>query len=156
MSTTLSRNRNLTTFTAAVNLFWMGEKNMSSSVFAWVLGKSFLISDIASTFDKIDVIRDSKTRMWCLNAQKHNKTLQKSVSSQGWPLCYCSPLNVEHFCPCQVEEDHRHNVWRQTSCRVWLWRGDCFFLKTLLKDNLKQPSWSCRTLMVTVSLSLGM
>lgn len=39
-------------------------------------------------------------------------------------------------CLCQVEEDHRYNVWRQTSCRVWLWRGESFHFKT--KDRKKK------------------
>lgn len=34
---------------------------------------------------------------------------------------------VTLLCLCQLEEDHRYNVWRQTSGRVWLWRGESFF-----------------------------
>lgn len=55
-------------------------------------------------------------------------------------VCHCA-------CLCQFEEDHRYNVWRQTSCRVWLWRGESFFdLKKrilLLMDGFSQVQQTC-------------
>lgn len=44
--------------------------------------KSFFFSDIVSSFDVIDVIQDSKTRIWCLNAQKtHLNSAEVHVST---------------------------------------------------------------------------
>ena len=78
MSTTLSQNRNLTTFTAAANLFWTGEKIM--------------ISDIVSSFDRVDIVVMFKMY------KQHTRTLQEPVAVQSGLAsmlaqpCKCVPV----------------------------------------------------------------
>lgn len=63
--------------------------------------------------------------------------------------CYCfsfvKTLYLKECCfAClyQLEEDHRYNVWRQTSHCVWLRRGDSFsdFENILTLDRMTQFS----------------
>lgn len=55
-------------------------------------------------------------------------------------------------CLWQIEEDHRHNVWRQTNSRVWLWRGESsHFLWMTFHD-----SFTCNVILfMAMALSFG-
>lgn len=91
-------SRSSTTFTAAANQSWMGER--------------------FNSFHQFDISR----KQW----ECFTSVVIIQIIVWSWKLNRSMMIRFYFARLCQLEEDHGYNVWRKTSGCVWLRRGESF------------------------------
>lgn len=73
-------------------------------------------------FDNLYCCRESILDGW-------GKLITKKVAVMKFCCIWSNMVTMmcRFGCLCQLEENYRYYVWRQTSGCVWLWRGESFF-----------------------------